>query len=145
MRPSPPTARFLCVIALSCGALGFAAPGIAQTATRPLVGTWSWTLFDGKCTETLHYKADGNVLATSAESVVEWSYKVTPEPSAKGFYKVVEQAVRVNGKKDCYGDVMADSGATDVRYLQFSPAGSQMIVCKSESLDACFGPLRKAP
>lgn len=124
-----------------------ASASLAESAAiptgHPLVATWSWTLFDGRCMETLQYRPDGTVLETSGESASEWAYETTPNASEKGFYEVIAQAGKTNGKKDCYGNITEINDAPDTRYIQFSPARDQMIVCRSESLEACFGPLKK--
>ncbi|MDO9404755.1 MAG: hypothetical protein Q7T87_12055 [Polaromonas sp.] len=128
-----------------CAAAAMAAGDVLPAATHPVVGTWSWTLFDGKCTETRQYRANGTLLSTSGESVVEWTYAATPNAGEAGFYTLTERPVRENGKKDCYGDEVDETGDAQTRYVQFSPALDRLIVCKTESLQACYGPLVRVP
>jgi hypothetical protein len=134
--------------------LGFGAPAAAQAvkpaprapaAGHPLLGTWSWQLFNSRCVETYQYRPDGTLLSTSGESVNEWTYEVSPEADGKGFYKIVETSLRQNGKKDCSGDVVDKDGDIQVRYIQFSPARDLFLACQSASLSACFGPLLRVP
>ena len=117
----------------------------AQIALGPLAGTWGWTLFSGKCAETLQYRADGILISTSGDAVTEWRYAVTNTPDAQGFYKSTEVTTRFNARKDCSGDVVNELGLDADKYIQFNPDKNQIIVCKSASLQACYGPLLRTP
>lgn len=121
----------------------------AQTAsaasTHTLVGSWSWTLFNGQCSETLQYRPDGVLLSTSGDAVTAWRYSADTAPSAQGFYKVTETSARHNSKKDCYGDVVEEEGLEVTRFIQLNPAKDRLIVCKSASLAECYGPLKREP
>jgi hypothetical protein len=110
---------------------------------HPIVGTWNWQLFGGKCTETMQYHADGVMLGTSGDAVTEWRYDIGAAPGAKGFYKVTETSLRHNGKKDCSGDVVDEAGTEVEKFIQLSPAKDRLLVCKTESLSACYGPLER--
>ena len=110
-------------------------------AAHPVVGTWSWPGFSGKCVETFQYRPNGTLLSTSGDAVVEWTFETTVHASEKGFYKVTEASLRQNGKRDCSGDLVDEDGDLRIRYIQLSPMRDRMIVCQSESLSACFGPL----
>ncbi len=116
-------------------------PTAAQPVAHPVIGTWSWTGFVGKCVETYQYRTDGIMLSTSGEAVTEWRYSITPQASEPGFYKLTQTSVRQNGKKDCSGDVLDEVGTAATVYLQINPAKDRHIVCKTGSLAACFGPL----
>jgi hypothetical protein len=111
-------------------------PVHAQTvpASNPVAGTWSWTLFDGKCTETLQYRADGVLLNTSGDAVTEWRYTASNAADARGFYKLSE-----------IGDTVDEIGLKTTQFIQVSPANDLLIVCKSASLKACYGPLKRLP
>lgn len=113
----------------------------SNAARHPIVSTWRWTLFDGKCQETFQYRADGTMLSTSGEAVTQWAYNITAKPDALGFYKAVETSVKVDGKKDCSGDVVSKAGIEHTRFIQMSPTRDRFISCTTESLNACFGPL----
>ncbi len=115
----------------------------ASTAIHPLTGTWSWTLPGKACNETLQYRPNGSRLATSGEEVTDADYQVTPLPGAAGFYRLTETVTQTNGKRDCYGDLHESSDEPVTRFIQFSPRQDQFIVCKAETLEACFGPLRR--
>jgi hypothetical protein len=118
----------------------------AQTAnTHPLVGTWSWTLFSGTCTETLQYRPDGVLLSTSGDAVTEWRYTASGAPDAQGFYNTDEISTRHNAKKDCSGDVVNEAGLEARRFIQLNPAKDRLIICKTASLQACYGPLQRLP
>lgn len=118
----------------------------AQTASvNPVVGTWSWTLFSGKCTEALQYRADGVMLSTSGEAVTEWRYTASGTPDAQDFYKTDEISTRYNAKKDCSGDMVDEIGLDTVKFIQLNPAKDRMIICKTPSLQTCYGPLKRLP
>ncbi len=118
----------------------------AQTASvHPIIGTWSWTLFSGRCTETLQYRIDGKLLSTSGDAVTEWRYDVSNSPDAQGFYKVSEISTRHNTKKDCSGDVVDEIGLDATKFIQLNPAKDRLIICKTPSLQACYGPLQRLP
>ncbi|AYQ30618.1 hypothetical protein DT070_18865 [Polaromonas sp. SP1] len=124
-----------------------AAPASAPAATspHPLTGTWSWTLPGKTCTETLQYRADGKRLGTSGEETTQADYQVPAKPTTTGFYPLTETITGSNGKRDCSGDLHADGDESVIRFLQFSPKQDQFIVCKTASLEACFGPLKRVP
>ena len=117
----------------------------AQTVpdSNPVVGSWSWTLFDSRCTETLQYRADGVLLSTSGEAVTQWRYVASSAPDAQGFYRMVETATRHNAKKDCSGDVMDEVELDAIKFIQLSPRKDRLIICKTPSLAACYGPLQR--
>jgi hypothetical protein len=118
----------------------------AQTVSvNPVVGTWSWTLFSGTCTETLQYRADGVLLSTSGDAVTEWRYTASAGPDAEGFYRVSGISTRYNAKKDCSGDVVDEAGLDATKFIQLNPARDKLIVCKTASLQACYGPLQRLP
>ena len=50
--------------------------------------------------------------------------------------------IKDNGKKDCAGQI-TDVGRKTTTYIQFDDAAQRFIVCRAESHDACFGPLRR--
>lgn len=111
---------------------------------HPIVGSWSWQVFGGPCRESLQYRANGSMRASSGEALTAWTYHISATPGPKGFYKLVETTTETNGKADCSGDVVADDNVAHTRYIQFSPARDRLIVCRDESLTACFGPLTRA-
>jgi hypothetical protein len=116
----------------------------ASPAQHPILGSWSWTLPGKKCRETLSYRADGTSTGSSGEEATQSRYETTAIPSLLGFYGVAETATVANGKRDCSGDLHEVSGEPVIRFIQFSPRHDQLIVCKAESLKACFGPLKRS-
>lgn len=110
---------------------------------HPLVGTWTWSLFGGSCTETWQYRSNRTMLGTSGQEVAEKTYEVAPLPDAGGFYKLVETVVRQNDKKDCSGALLEGPGEQSTRFIQFSPQRDKLLVCEKASLQACFGPLTR--
>lgn len=81
---------------------------------------------------------------TSGEEVAEIEYQIVADPSPKGFYRIVSTIVKDNGKKDCAGE-LTEVGQKATIFIQFHPSGETITMCRSESTDACFGPLRRVP
>lgn len=119
----------------------------AATAQHPLAGRWAWTLAGKSCTETLAYSAgtNGTRQGSSGDEVTQSRYDVSAMPSLLGFYRLTETVTQSNAKPDCSGDLHDASGEPVTRFVQFSPKKDQLIVCKEESLQACFGPLKRVP
>ncbi|MFO1310877.1 MAG: hypothetical protein U1F41_02310 [Burkholderiales bacterium] len=109
---------------------------------HPIIGTWRFTVPDGSCAETYRFRGDGTSLVTSGEEVAETEFRVSAKPSRKGFYEWVDTIVKDNGKKDCAGQI-TDVGRRTTTYIQFDARAQRFIVCQDESLEACFGPLRR--
>lgn len=120
-----------------------AEPSPAPPAPHPLIGNWNWTLPGKACRETWHYRTDGTRSASSGEETIKSRYEVSALPSLLGFYRVTETVTESNGKPDCSGDLHEAPGEPATRFIQFSPKHDQFIVCKEESLKACFGPLKR--
>ena len=110
---------------------------------HPIVGRWTYTVPDGSCTETYHFRTDGTTVVTSGEEIAESVFEIAAKPGRGGFYKWTDKLVKDNGKKDCAGAVTA-VGKVVTNYILFSPTGDQFIICAQESLEACFGPLLRA-
>ena len=115
----------------------------ASPAQNPLAGSWSGKLPGKSCVETFHYRANGTRTVTSGDEVTQADYTIPPMPSLLGFYRLLETVTVANGKKDCSGDLHEASGEPVTRFIQFSPRQDQLIVCREESLKACFGPLKR--
>lgn len=121
-------------------------PATPPGPSHPLVGTWSWTIPDGSCTETYTFRADGTSFVTSGHEVAESAFAIDPRPGANGFYKFTDTVTKDNGKRDCVGqETGSPVGKQVTRYVHFDLSGQAFIMCQSELLDACFGPLRKVP
>jgi hypothetical protein len=147
LRKLPLLAALLCSLA-SAQAAGPSSTAPATTAApaqHPIVGTWTWTLPGKQCAETWQYRANGTWLGTSGEEVTQGDYEIPSKPGLLGFYQVVETVTNGNGKRDCSGDLHEASDERVTRFIQFSPKLDQFIVCKAESLQACFGPLKRVP
>ena len=115
------------------------------SGTHPISGKWTWTLPGKACTETLQYRTGGKSMGSSGEEVTESEFQIAAMPSLLGFYRLVETVTQSNGKPDCAGDLHEASGNSVTRFIQLSPKLDQMIVCREESLKACFGPLKRVP
>ena len=135
---------FLSVLAsLLAGAPPVHAAGEPAIPAHPTLGTWTWSLFGGSCTETWQYRTDRTVLGTSGQQVAENTYDVARLPDTGGFYKLVETLVRQNDKKDCSGALPKGPGEQSTRFIQFNPHRDKLLVCQGPLLKACFGPLTR--
>jgi hypothetical protein len=119
-----------------------AGPPHAPKRDHPILGTWIFAVPGTNCHETYYIRPDGRTLVTSGEEVAESVYQIADEPSPKGFFKSTDKTVKDNGKKDCSG-VVTPVGQESTNYIRFHPSGDMMIMCRDESLNACFGPLRR--
>lgn len=119
----------------------------AAATQHPLAGRWAWTLPGKSCAETLAYSAgtNGTRQGSSGEEVTQSRYDVSAMPSLLGFYRLTETVTQSNAKPDCSGDLHEATGEPVTRFVQFSPKKDQLIFCKKESLQACFGPLKRVP
>ncbi len=129
-----------------CTALALLAAGSASAQpaqVHPLIGKWGWAVSGKKCAETLTYRPDGTRAGSSGEEVTEAAFEVTPVPSLLGFYRLTETVKSTNGKPDCSGDLHAAGSESTVKFIQLNPQKDFFIVCKAESLKACYGPLQR--
>jgi hypothetical protein len=117
-----------------------AAPPHRPKTNHPILGTWVFAVPDTDCEETYYVRQDGTTLVTSGAEVAESVFEVDDEASEKGFYRNTDRIVKDNGKPDCAGNV-TKVGTEVTNYIHFHPSGNMMIICRDESLDACFGPL----
>jgi len=131
----------------SAGALAVLALVHAATAgaaspyvDHPLVGSWRFNVPNTGCAEIYRFRADGTSVVTSGEEIAESVFEVSAKPSGKGFYAWTDTIVKDNGKVDCSGQI-TDVGRKTTNYIRFDSSGQRFVVCRGESLDACFGPL----
>jgi hypothetical protein len=129
----------LMMLALASQGAG-AAPLPARN--HPLLGIWKLDLPDFGCSETYHFRGDGTSLVTSAQEVSESEFQVQDKPSAKGFYRLQDNIVKDNGKKDCAGQV-TKIGTRATNYIRFHPSGVLFLMCADESMQACIGPFER--
>lgn len=141
MQKLPALAALLC----SFAAAQAAGPAPATPSQHPITGSWTWTLPGKSCAETYNYRANGTRTGTSGEETTLSDYEISPVPSLLGFYRLIETVTNGNGRPDCSGDLHEASDERVTRFIQFSPKLDQLIVCKAESLQACFGPLKRVP
>ena len=134
--------RTLSALLLSLALAVPAALAAPPPTNHPILGIWKLTLPDGSCSETYRFRGDGTTLVTSADEVSESEFHIPPEPSEKGFYKLVDTVVKDNGKEDCSGQVMK-VGTSATNFVRFHPSGSLFLMCATESMDTCIGPFRR--
>jgi len=135
-----PLLCFLCATATLLAAP--AAPAASPYADHPLVGSWRFEVPNTGCHEVYRFRADGTSVVTSGAEIAESVYVVAPKASSKGFYAWTDTIVKDNGKEDCSGQVTS-VGRKITNYIRFDRAAQRFVVCREQSLDACFGPLRR--
>jgi len=133
--------KFLASIAAGA-VLAAAALGAPPAPTHPILGSWQFMLPGGECSETDYFRRDGTYQVTSGEEISESEYEITALPNEKGFYKLVDTIVKDNGRTDCLGQV-AEIGHKATNFIFIHPSGQTLIVCKSEAMATCFGPVRR--
>jgi hypothetical protein len=115
-------------------------PPAAPRPDHPLLGSWMFDFPDRDCSETYRFFPDGTTLDTSGDEVSESAYEISPKPVENGFYKLVSKITKDNGKKDCLGEI-TKVGETSTNYVIFRRGGESFVMCRTPSLDSCFGPL----
>lgn len=143
---SKPLIFWILACAQGCAQAAGPAPSKPLAATsHPIAASWSWSLPGKSCTESLTYGADGMRSGASGEERTQASYAVSPQPGITGFYRLTEVITQSNAKGDCAGDLHEVSGEPLTRFIQFSPDRNKLLVCREDSLKACFGPLLRKP
>jgi hypothetical protein len=133
----------LLVSALAMPPLLFAQAVREPGAAHPIVGKWTWTRTQNKCTEEYDFHLDGTLRVQSGAERTDNTYQIATKPDSRGFYRITMKVVKDYGGRDC-GDTDDDStGDEYTNFFQFDPSISMYIACQQPSLDACFGPLRR--
>ncbi len=131
------------MLAAIAAAAARAAPPAALAEDHPILGTWEFDFPDRNCTETYRFFPTGTTLDSSGEEVTESAFEISAKADARHFYKLTSKITKGNGKKDCDGQV-SKLGVSSINYIMFHGSGESLIMCKSPTLEACFGPLLKA-
>jgi len=132
--------RLIVVPVAFCLSTAAVAAGIS--ADHPILGTWTYAVPGTSCAETYRFRPDGTTFVTSGQEVSESAYTIAPKPSPRGFYKWSDTVTKDNGKPDC-GGAVTTVGNQATNFVRLHPSGELMVVCREESLDACFGPLKR--
>ena len=140
---SAPLSALLLASLLVCSQ-GAAAQVPRPAKDHPLLGKWTWTRSENKCTEVYDFRADGTVPVISGAERTENTYTVSPQPDARGFYLLTMLVTKDNGGKDCADDATSNVGQDSTTFVLFEPRRAEFIMCAEPSLNACFGPLRRA-
>lgn len=106
-----------------------------------IIGTWSFDM--NGCTETYEFLTDGTRNSTSAEEVLQATYTISAKPLDSGFYKFNDKITKDNGKRNCSGSTKDNTGEIVDMYVRFNAKMDQLVFCLDESLNKCFGPVRK--
>jgi hypothetical protein len=109
---------------------------------HPILGIWKLSLPEVHCSEVYRFRGDGTTLVTSAGEVSESEFKIPPEPSDKGFYKLEDTITKENGKKDCSGAIIK-VGTRATNFIRFHPSGVLFLMCADETMDSCIGPFER--
>ncbi len=127
---------------LTCFAVN-AAPKSPTNSVNPILGAWTWTREANNCFETYTYHADGTEQVSSGEEKSDSVYQISSSPSPQGFYKLTDKVVKDYGGKDCADDASDSTGQESSVFVVFHPEGDMYLVCQNESMDNCFGPLKR--
>jgi len=120
-----------------------AVPSDQLDQQHPLFGKWTWTRSVNNCTETYDFRSNGIKYVTSGEERTEATYYVSDQPDAKGFYVLTDKITKDYGGKDCGDDLTDSTGEEATIYVRFHKSGNMILMCFSESLNKCFGPLKR--
>ena len=115
----------------------------AAGESHPLIGKWTWTRAENKCTEVYDFRTDGTVFVSSGNERSDNTFVISREPETRGFYTIKMKVVKDYGGKDCGDSEKDDTGQEDTGYILFEPSQSMYISCQEPSITACFGPLRR--
>lgn len=113
-------------------------------ADHPILGSWSVTTPRTPCVESGTYGTDGRYRSTSAQEIAVSEYTISSQPSAKGFYKIVDVIVQTNGLPDCRGNV-TPIGDVATFYLRFGDGNNGFMMCAEESMGFCFAAAHRSP
>ena len=137
------TSRLPAVILLFAAGLAWAAPPRVPKPDHPILGAWTFLVPGTNCQETYYMRPDGTTVVTSGAEVTESAYEIDDMAGPKGLFKMTDEIVKGNGRKGCAGEV-TQVGQKSTNYIRFDPSGNVMIICRDETMNACFGPLRRA-
>ncbi len=126
------------LVLVASGPVGSArAQGDAGLAAA-LVGTWSWKVPGGSCTETQSYRADGTGSVTSGEERSEQRWTVQPIPGSS-LARLTVTTTRDERGVDCIGQDNDDTGRTVELFYRIE-GRTRLILCFDAAGDECFGP-----
>lgn len=109
-----------------------------------LVGTWSWTLPSGLCSETHTYRADGSRYVVSGEERSESIFK-TERISGTPFTKLTITTTKDYRGKDCGDSDEDDTGKTSTVYFVLSADRQKVLFCYEPDFKECIGPFQRRP
>lgn len=132
----------VCLGTICLSATLVAAAATPLSPAHPILGTWTFQVPGTNCSEVYYFRADGTTLVTSGEEVAESEFVIDETPSPKGFYRMTDKILTTNGKRDCAGE-LSEINHEATNFIQLHPSGQMLIMCRDESLEACFGPLRR--
>jgi hypothetical protein len=116
----------------------------AGLTKHPLFGKWTWTRKENNCTEVYDYRPDHTSRITSGDEVSESRFTITDKPDINGFYRMVDEVTKDNGRAGCDGtpggSPIGDKATTFVYIRQ---PGDEMVMCEAPSFSSCFGPLKR--
>lgn len=109
---------------------------------HPIIGTWRLYAQDGSCIETWEFRPDGTSHNYSGLEESTSRYTISDEPTAAGYYVLVDGIVETNGQPDCLGKTVP-VGDLAVGYLVLA-ARDQFRLCLDLALSDCFTMVRAA-
>jgi hypothetical protein len=131
-------------VATSLAAASSFAVHAQPVSSADLVGTWSWTVPSGQCTETHTYRADGTRYVVSGQERSDSTFKTERAPSGT-FMKLTITTTKDYGGKDCGESDEDDTGKTSSVYFVLSPDRQKVLFCFEPSFKDCYGPFQRKP
>lgn len=135
----PVTSLLASILSCATGLFVLSASAQALRPDHPIIGTWKFEVPAAPCQEVYRFRSNGTTVVTSAQEVSESKFVISDQPSARGFFQLIDTVVKSNGQKDCGGQNSA-VGDKISAYVIFDPSGARFQLCEQEDVNACFGP-----
>jgi hypothetical protein len=134
---------FLGAVSSAC-VLAQERPAGEPAAQQALVGRWEWTNPEKKCRETMEFRSNGMVALYSGPSRFDGTYEISPDPSARGLYRLVMKTPKASEKrKDCSGSE-EELPEIESGYVWIDATKEMFMFCEEDNFSYCTAPLRRA-
>lgn len=115
----------------------------ALISQHPIIGSWKFRPPGRNCSESYIFHSDRTCTYSSGEETGESTFEISDKPSTAGYYKLTDTITKSNGRPGCSGGTVPIGNKATV-YIHFHPARSnEFVMCRNESLEACFGPFKR--
>lgn len=118
---------------------------VAPTPPHPVVGKWRWISDATQCSEIYDFRDNRTLAIQSGLERSDAKYTISAAPNQAGFYSLNVTVTHDYGGVGCGGDDGDSSGDSSDLFLAFHTSRREMIICREQNLDRCFGPLSPVP